>query len=317
MRRNIFIFLVVIVVLVALVKDQIIKSIVISQAKEIMGVKVDVGTLGIGLIRQEIRIKELKVYNPDGFPAGVMVDIPEISVDYDLAAFLKGSLHLPLVVVQLKEMVVVRNEQGKLNVDALNVAQKGKKDKPQEKKEEKQLGMQMDVVTLNLGKVVVKDYSKDPNQPTIQAYDLGVNKTFKNVKSAEQFATLVLVEAMGPTALKNAAIYAAASALGVAFLPAGIAGAILGKDSSSADFDVNIDKAYSSALDVLKKAGQVIEENKETMKIKGKVSGANVDVDVIKRDRNKTTIQVTARKFMLPKPDIAEGVMYQITEALK
>ena len=65
--------------------------------------------------------------------------------------------------------------------------------------------MKIDQATLNLGKVVVKDYTKG-EPPSIQAYDIGVNKTFKNITSAEQLVTLVLVQAMGPTALRNAAI---------------------------------------------------------------------------------------------------------------
>lgn len=316
--KKLFIILAALVLLVTLVKDQIIKAVVISQARKIMGVKVEIGSLGVSLIHQGIRIKELKVHNPAGFPDDLMVDIPEISIDYDLPAFLKGKLHLPLVVVHLKEMIVVRNKEGKLNVDSLKVAQEGKdaKGKSKEEKEAMQFKLQMDVVTLNLGKVVVKDYSKG-EPPAIQGYDLGVNKTFKNVKSAEQFATLILVEAMGPTALKNAAIYTAASALGVAFLPVGIAGVIMADDSGSADYDVNTDKAYSAALAVMRKAGQVTKENKEQGVIKGKVNGANVDIQVNKRDRNKTTVQVAARKYMLPKPEIAEGVLYQIGEALK
>src|SRR3989338_8074564 len=215
-------------------------------------------------------------------------------------------------------MVVIKNKEGKLNVDSLKVAQK-KGAEPKTAKEEpakaqKQMPMQIDQATLNLGNVIVKDYSKG-EPPSIQAYDIGVkNKTFKNITSAEQFATLVLIQGMGPTALRNAAIYSAATILGVGFLPAGIACIILGEDSGLADFNVSFDKAYNTAIEVLKASGQVVKEDKEKGSIKGKVSGANVTISIVKKDRNKVTMEVAARKYMLPKPEIAKGIIYQISE---
>ena len=319
--KKILIGIVILLVLLIIMKDQLIKTAVTVGAKDVLGAKVELQGLSIGLFNQAIRIRGLKVYNPEGFPDEVMVDIPEISVDYDLIGLMKGTLHLPLVVLDLKEMVVIKNKEGKLNVDSLKVAQK-KGAEPKTAKEEpakaqKQMPMQIDQATLNLGNVIVKDYSKG-EPPSIQAYDIGVkNKTFKNITSAEQFATLVLIQGMGPTALRNAAIYSAATILGVGFLPAGIACIILGEDSGLADFNVSFDKAYNTAIEVLKASGQVVKEDKEKGSIKGKVSGANVTISIVKKDRNKVTMEVAARKYMLPKPEIAKGIIYQISEGLK
>jgi hypothetical protein len=320
MKKNILIGIVAVLVVLAIAKDQIIKSVVMSQGSQILGAKIHLDSLDVGLFKQSIRIKGLKVYNPPGFPNEVMVDIPEISVDADIPSIMKGKLHLPLVIVNLNEMVLIKNKEGKLNVDSLKVVEKKgatKEEKTPQGKASKPVPMQIDQATLNLGKVVVKDYTKG-EPPSIQGYDIGVrNKTFKNITSAEQFVTLVLVQAMGPTALKNAAVYGAASALGVAFLPVGIAGIILGKDSAVQEFDVSFDKAYNAALAVLKKAGEVTKENKQSGSIKGKTNGVNIDIEIIKKGGSKVGIQVTGRKYMLPKPEVAEGVMYQISETLK
>ena len=319
MVKKILTGIVVLIVILILVKDQLIKSAITSQGSKILGAQVKLDSASAGFLNQSIQLKGLKVYNPTGFPNEVMLDIPEIGGEFDVASFLKGKLHLPLVIVNLKELVVIRNQEGKLNVDSLNVIpQKGatKEVKTEERKESKPLSMQIDQATLNLGKVIVKDYTKG-EPPAIQAYDIGVNKTFKNITSAEQFVTLVLVQAMGPTALKNAAIYGAASVLGAGFLPAGIIGAVIGKDAAVSEFNVNFDKAYNAALAVMKKSGEVTEENKQSGSIKGKVKGTNIAIDIVKKDRNKTAVQVVGRKFMLPKPEIAEGILYQITEALK
>ena len=315
--KKILIGIVVLFFILVLIKDQLIKSAVTLVSTQVLGAQVKIDGLSIGVFHQEVRVKGLKVYNPAGFPNEIMVDIPEISVDYDLASLMQGKLHLPLVVVDLKEMVVIKNKEGKLNVDSLKVVEKkeaGAKEEPAAKV----MPMQIDQATLNLGKVIVKDYSKAGAQPLIQAYDIGVkNKTFKNITSAQQFAALVLVQAMGPTALHNAAIYGAATFLGVGFLPAGIAGVILAEDSGTAEFNVNTDKAYHVAVAILKKSGEVTQENKAAGTLKGKVNGTNIVVDIVKKDRNKVQVKVTARKYMLARPEIAKGVLYEISEALK
>lgn len=201
-------------------KDLVIKTVVEIGASQVLGAPVHIQGMSVGVFKQSVRIKGLRVSNPSSFPSGVLIDIAEAGVDYDLGQILKGKLHLPKVILNLKEMNVVKNKDGKLNVDALKVAEQGKPSK--DSNQGKSMPMQIDLVILNLGKVTVTDYGKNPAH--VQSYDIGVHdKTYKNIKSAQQLAALVMVEAMGPTALKGAAIYGAATFLGVAFLPLGAA----------------------------------------------------------------------------------------------
>ena len=217
------IIIVVVFLVLGVVKDQIIKAAVTVGATQVLGAPVHIDGMSVGIFHQSVRVKGLKVYNPSGFPQGVLIDIPQITVDYDLPAILKGDLHLPLLVLDLKEMIVVKNKEGKMNVDALKVAQKGNDQKDQ--KPAKAMPLRIDEATLNLGKVIVKDYAKGEH-PQIEVYKIGVHRTFRNIKSAEQFVALVMVQAMSPTALKSAAIYGAAGVLGVAVLPLGVAEAV-------------------------------------------------------------------------------------------
>ena len=206
-------------------KDQIIKTAVEIGAAQVLGAPVHIGGMSVGLLGQSVRIKDLRVENPPGFPRENLIDIAQVGVDYDLPAIFKGVLHLPKLVLDLREMTVIKNKDGKLNVDALKVAQKSPEN-TQNNKPTKEMPVEIDVAELNLGKVIVKDYNKMPFLVT--AYDIGVHhKTYRNIKSVQKLALLVMGEAMGPTALKNAAIYGAASVLGVAFLPAGVANGLM------------------------------------------------------------------------------------------
>jgi|GEM_PF-1936907 len=56
--------------------------------------------------------------------------------------------------------------------------------------------------------------------------------------------------------------------------------------------------------------------NKETGVINAGINNAAVTVDITRAD-GKTRIKVSARKYFLPKPEIARGIIYRIKEELK
>jgi uncharacterized protein involved in outer membrane biogenesis len=219
-----------VLLVLSLTKDFFIKTAVIQGASKVLGVPVHIQGMSVSLFRQSVRIKGLTVDNAAGFPDGAMVDIPEVGVDYDLGALLKGKLHLPVLILDLKQLNVVRNKYGQLNIDALRVSQKkpGEANNSAEKNPEKNMPMQIDHVSLNIGQVTVKDYSKDP--PDVRTFNINIDhKTYRDIQSAQQLAGLVIVEAIHPVStLKDAAIYSAASILKI---PVSVTDAILSSPS--------------------------------------------------------------------------------------
>lgn len=313
------IILVVLVILV-LMKDVLIKSAVESGASFVAGAQVKITSLSFGLATSKVEIKGFRLYNPPGYPHEVMVDIPLVRVVYDLPAILTGHLHLPEMTVNLDKVVLIKDKQGRLNVDALKVAQQKEEPASQKPKQKqaaaKQMPMQLDHVNLNLGKVIVKDYSQG-EPPSILAYDIGVrNKKYEKITSAQQLATLILTNAMGPTALKSAGIYAAASVLGVAFLPAGVAGVLIGKDSATDTFKVDRATAYQKAKAVLASAGEITQEKSDKGIIQARIKGADVTLSLTEKDRNLVEVRIESRKLMIPRPEVAEGILYQLSEQL-
>ncbi len=215
--HSFLIIAVIVLFVLAIAKDQIIKAAVTIGASRVVGASVHIDGMSVGLFRHVIHIKGFKIHNPSGFPSGIMIDVGKVSADYDLPAILKGDLHLSFLVLDLKEMVVIRNKEGRLNVDALRVAQKGPTGP------EKQQAMRIDTVTLTLDQVIVKDYTIS-DWPAVQVFDIGIrDKTYHHIKSAEQLAALVMVESLNPTNIKDAAIYGAARVLNV---PVGVVDAL-------------------------------------------------------------------------------------------
>ncbi|MBU1006667.1 MAG: DUF3568 domain-containing protein [Candidatus Omnitrophica bacterium] len=307
------------VFILAAVRDSFIKVAVKVGGSHVLGAPVKIDGLSLGIVNQSINIKGFKIYNPKGFPKGILVDIPIIKVKYDLPALLKKKLHLREIVIDLKEVAIVKNKDGKLNVDSLKVAQKEDKspDKKPKEKASAQMPMQIDLLNLSIGKAVFTDYSKGEN-PSVEVFDLGVKeRIYKNITSAQQLATLVLVEAMKGTTIKSASIYGATALAGVAFFPVGIAAVLTSKDSAEADFNADYDKIYDVTIEAVRGIGKISNEDRSRGTIKGNVSGSNVTVKISKKNTKTSHVTVSARKLMLPKPKIASEVLDSISERLK
>lgn len=314
--KKVLIIVVGAVVLLSIGKDLLIKTTITTLGSSIIGAPVKLGHFSLGIITRKVHLKNFKIYNPDGFPQDEpLLHIPEIKVQADVASFFSGKIHLPLVVVDVKQMTIIKNKEGKLNVDSLKVAKAG--DKKSGAQESSDMPIQIDLLKLNVGEVIVKDYTKG-EPPMVQAYPAGINnQEFKNITSVQALTALIMMEAMGPTALKSAGMYTAATVLGVGFLPAGVAGVLIGKDSAEQEFSVSGDKVYKTVLKLVGEIGEMVSENKDKQLIKAKVSGADVNIRLEQPGPAKTIVKVSARQMMIPKPAVAGGVLHQLSEKLK
>lgn len=324
--QKILLFVIVGLFALGIVKDLLMKTVVTTVGSSIVGAPISVGRFSLGILTQKVIIKNFKLYNPKGFPDEPLLNLKEVRVDYDIFSLIKGKLHLPLIIVDLTEMSVVRNKDGALNVDSLKIIEESKKEKPatepakeepKSKKESKQLAMQIDLMRLNIDQVVYKDYTKG-EPPSVQVFDVGLrDKEFRNITNPAELATVIMAAALSKTAIKSAGVYAAATILGVGFLPAGVAGVLLGKADSVAEYSQSFDKVYDAGMKLIQKIGELKSEDKNSGTIKGKISGADVTLVFTPHENKKISVKVTARQMMIPKDEIAAGVLYQLSEMLK
>lgn len=315
MKKILTIIIIIIVTLfiLAITKDQIIKTIVATAIEKTVGAKTSIGSFSLSLLTHTVEIKDFKMYNPPGFAKGLLLDLVYVKVNLDVQAFFKKELHLRELTVKLRELVLVKNKEGELNVDALKVS-KGKEQTAAAGKKE-QMPMRIDILNLNIGKIVSKDYTAS-GEPLIKVYDINIQKTYKNITNPHQLAMLILTEPMKSAGIKGAKIYGLAALTGVGFVPIVVGTTILGKDSVQEIFDFGFDKAYDAALGVLTKSGNIKNANKETGMITASSNGAEITV-VVTNEGSKSKVKVSARKYFLPKPDIASGILYKIKEELE
>ena len=205
MKKFLTIGVIVIAVLfvLAVAKDVIIKVSVEKGAEIVTGLRLNIGSLNVGILRTVVGIKDLKLLNPPDFPDRTMVDMPEIYVNYDLGAIIGGKIHLPEVRLNLKEFVVVKNSKGKLNLDALRTVQAQKEGKsPSQTAPGKAPEIRIDSLKLSIGKVIYKDYSR-PGAPAVREFNINLNESYANIDNPYSLASLIVVKALMNTSIAS------------------------------------------------------------------------------------------------------------------
>ncbi|MFA5355946.1 MAG: AsmA family protein [Candidatus Omnitrophota bacterium] len=317
MRKKVTIIILVVVSLFAFcwARDFLIKSLIGTVAGSVTGAPTRVGGLSLSIIKQSIRISNFRMYNPRGFPKDILADIPRINVTLNVGALLAGKAHIKALELDIKELSMVKNKDGKLNIDSLKITE----EKPQEKgqkKPAKQLGIQIDLATLSMGRVVSRDYGVE-GKPTLHVYDINLKKTYKNITSVQQLAALIISEPLKSAGIKGLKVYGVSALAGVAALPVAAVFTFTGRDHVQEVLNVTMDRAYDAGLQAIKIAGKVIKENRAGGAISAEVNGARVNLELKRISERSTEATISARKFGLPKPQIASGIMYRLNEQLK
>ncbi len=310
MKKMVFALTVILVFGAILLKDPIIKSTVTITASHVVGAPVHIDSFSFGILKHAIRISGLKIYNPKSFPKGVLLDLPKIHVDYNLGNILRKKMHLTKVDIVLKDVVLVKNSKGELNVDSLKIVKKPANDKPTE-----EIPLLIDSLKLDIGQVVLKDYTAGSN-PAVYAYNLKIQRQYENITSAQQLTALILSEPMKAAGIQGAAIYGVSALAGMAILPVAVIATFTSKDSAEYDFSSELEQVYEISRETVQKMGKIVNFNKSQGLITGEVNGAQVTLKVQKK-QNKVNLSVSARKYLLPKPEIASGIIYTVLERIK
>ena len=135
-----------------------------------------------------------------------------------------------------------------MNVDELKIVQ----EKLHEKNKGPLPNFKIDVLKLNIEQVMVEDDGKTP--PFIEAYDLNLkDKTIRNIDGVPKLVGLVLLEALKPTALQSAGMYAATTLLGVGFLPGLAIGVAIANDEAVSEMPHSFDQVYRQSLQLVKR----------------------------------------------------------------
>lgn len=181
-------------------KNLIIQTLIAGSLSRAAHVPVSIINTDVSFLRSSIRLSHIRVMNPPGFIDKQMLNAPLVAIRFDVPAFLKGTAHFQEVRLDLKEVVVVKNRDGKLNIDAI-------KPKKEDKKEQKKTSkLMIDKLYLTIGRVVYKDYSAGGKEPAVQTFDINIkDRVYTNIDNPSGIISLIMVEALTRTTLSRLA----------------------------------------------------------------------------------------------------------------
>lgn len=222
MRKWLYVAVAVLVIVVAvgMAKDLIIKVSVENGVEMATGLPLKMAYFHVSLLDHKVHIKGMEMMNPKNFKDRVMLNVPEIYVDYDPGAAMSGKIHLMVLRLDLKELYVVKDAGGDLNIDHLNTVKSAKGARKAEPS-----GIppfMIDDLSLKIGKVAYRDYTNG----TSAEYDVGLDENFKNVNNVDTLVGIIMVKALMKTPIGALANF------DVGGLQRMVSGQVLGQASS-------------------------------------------------------------------------------------
>ncbi len=198
--KKVLIVIAAVLVVFFLAKDFVAGAVFTSGIRAFTDLPAGVKSMKVGVFKSAVDIDDLKIYNPkNAFKDRVMLDMPDIYVDYDLGSFLTGANHMKKMRLELKELYVIRNEGGELNLDFLKAIQaKG----AGAKGAKKDMKFKIDELELKIGKVIYKDYTKGAT-PYVKEFNIALDERYENIDNPYTFASLVMFKALANTSIAS------------------------------------------------------------------------------------------------------------------
>ena len=195
-----------VILAILLLKDFIAGAALAGGIKAITGLDAQVGSVHVALLKQAVRIRNVRVMNPSGFPDRVMLDLPELYVDYKVLPLLMGTAHLEEVRLNLQEFNVVKAADGRLNLDAITALKSDKpaaQGAPAKKPAGPPMKLQIDLLELNVGKVVYRDHTKSP--ATVREFPVEIHERYEHINNPYLLAGLIVSRSLMKTTVANLA----------------------------------------------------------------------------------------------------------------
>lgn len=169
-RIALFFVILAIVAIVALllIKDTLAKNAAEKNLRDSTGMDAKISRLDVGVLTHTVDLEGLKIYNKPEFGGGVFLEMPELRVELAPEDIGKGKLRFKSMRINVSEVTVVKNADGRLNTDDL--AKEAKKKTSGEKKGTEIPGVDfggIDTLIVSIGKIKVRDLADPRNNQDI------------------------------------------------------------------------------------------------------------------------------------------------------
>ncbi len=189
--------LAVLLVAIFLSRNFIARASVEYGARKATGFPLEIGSVDVGLFSSKLDVRDLKLMNPPEYQEKMFVDMPELFIDYRLGSMLRGAPHFNDMLINIKQLVIVKNAKGDSNAMKLKgVVYSGDS--------KSSMKYQVDQLRIQVGSVTIKDYSRA--KPTERTLTLNLHRTYKNINDSTDITRLVLLTIAGSVPLPDIGI---------------------------------------------------------------------------------------------------------------
>ncbi|MFH1877580.1 MAG: hypothetical protein ABH883_02085 [Candidatus Omnitrophota bacterium] len=203
MKKLILITILAFVLGLSMAKDKIIELSVEKIASYVMGTRLEIRFMKVGLFRPVIIVKGMTLYNPPGYPEKVMAEIPEFYIKYSSGKLSKGQMYFTEMRLYLKQFTVIKTEDGRVNAAAI----KPVRDKePGQEIQEKDKGTIPDIriekLYLKADRIFYKDYSKGGNA-SVREFNVNIDETYENIDDPYTLVRIIIARITKNTPLSQ------------------------------------------------------------------------------------------------------------------
>ena len=187
------ILLLALLVVLYLVRNFVVRKSVEVGVQRVTGFPLEIGGVDVGLFSGTLEVNNLKLMNPPEFHEKMFVDLPQFKVDYLTMSMLRRTPHIKEMVVNVNEVVIVKNEKGISNANQLQAKVSPPGSHPATSgtapATEKKAAYRVDLLRVHIGTVITKDYSRAT--PTERKLTLNQDVTFKDINESTSISALV------------------------------------------------------------------------------------------------------------------------------
>ncbi len=195
---SIAVLVVVAVVTLFLARNLIARKSVEVGVQHLTGFPLQIESVNIAPSLSRLEVRNLHLMNPTEFEEETFVLMPELTVDYKLGSMIKGAPHIHELVLDLAEVVIVKNAGGESNLNKLKGVASGGSKEPAEEEEDDDSApaqYQVDHLRIHIGNVTIKDYSQG-DQPSVRTMTLDIDAEYDDLNDSSDITRLVLITMM-------------------------------------------------------------------------------------------------------------------------
>ena len=107
-------------VVAVLLKDVIAKSLAEKNLRDNTGMDAKIEKMEVGLLTPTVNLDGLKIYNSEPFGGGNFLEMPELRMEYVPGDIRSGKMHLKTVRLNIAEIHIVKDKDGRTNLEMLD-----------------------------------------------------------------------------------------------------------------------------------------------------------------------------------------------------